>query len=116
MEGDFMQLLFKKIKNTLVITMSGELDQHVAANIRGELDRKIRTSGAQNIIFNMSKLKFMDSSGLGVIIGRYKTTSALGGKTKIAAPTPEIKRLIKISGLDKIISVCSSIETAMKGM
>ncbi len=111
-----MQLSFKKIKNTLVITMSGELDQHVAASIRGELDRKIRTSGTQNIIFNMSKLKFMDSSGLGVIIGRYKTASALGGKTKIAAPSAEIKRLIKLSGLNKIISVCGSVETAMKGM
>ncbi len=108
-----MHLTFKKVKSTLVVSMSGELDHHNAATVRGDIDRRFSASGAKNLIFNLEGLQFMDSSGLGILIGRYKTVSSIGGKTMIAAPSPQAKRLISLAGLHKIIPVYGNLERAV---
>lgn len=108
-----MQLTFKKQGNTLIVSLRGELDHHNAAKIREELDRRFNSSGAVNLILNFQDLKFMDSSGLGIIIGRYKIVSALGGKTLIAAPGDQTKRIMALAGIGKIISVTGSVEEAV---
>lgn len=108
-----MRLVFKKVKSTLVVTMEGELDHHNAVTVREDIDRRFISSGAKNLVFNLEKLQFMDSSGLGILIGRYKTVSAIGGKTIIVAPTPQAKRLIGLAGIHKIIPVYGNLERAV---
>ena len=110
-----MHLTFKKLKQTLIVSLVGELDHHNAAAVREEIDRRFSSSGAKNLIFNLEKLRFMDSSGLGILIGRYKIVTATGGKTSIALPSSYTKRLIVLSGIHKIIPIYQSLDEAVGG-
>ena len=111
-----MHITFKKTGQTLIVTMIGELDHHNAVNAREEIDRRFSASSSKNIVFNLQKLEFMDSSGLGILIGRYKTVSAIGGKTAIAAPSVLTRRLIELAGVHKIIPVYETTGDAVGGV
>lgn len=100
-------------KNTLLVTPEGELDHHLAAKIRTAVDAKLGAA-AKNIVFDFSQMSFMDSSGIGMIIGRYKKVQRLGGEVVIAAPRPQVKRIIKIAGLSEIIRVEPNVKRAVK--
>ena len=74
---------YTSAKSALVVKIEGELDQHSAVELRRSLDERI-SLGCDNLVFDLGRLEFMDSSGIGVIIGRYKNVTALGdrrGKT-----------------------------------
>lgn len=111
----YMQLRFKKSGDTLVVTLDGDLDHHNAVTVREEIDSKFISTKAKNLVFNLSKLKFMDSSGLGILIGRYKAVSAIGGQTIIAQPTSSSRRLIILSGIHKIIPIYKTLDEALGG-
>ena len=100
-------------KRALVVDVEGELDHHTAAALRENVERKIKTTNASNIIFNFSGLKFMDSSGIGVIMGRYKTVKLLGGKMIIFGAGRQAKRILEMSGIDKIVSFCDDETSAL---
>lgn len=110
-----MQLTFRKTNTTMIVSISGELDHHNAVSIREEIDRRFSVSSAKNLVFNLKNLRFMDSSGLGILIGRYKTVSATGGKTSIAAPTQNAERLINLAGINRIIPVYRTVDEAVGG-
>ena len=110
-----MHLTFKKLENTLIVSLVGDLDHHNAVMVREEIDRRFSSSGAKNLVFNLEKLHFMDSSGLGILIGRYKMVLATGGRTSIALPSSYTRRLIVLSGIHKIIPIYQSLEGAVGG-
>lgn len=99
----------------MIVSISGELDHHNAAAVREEIDRRFSVSSAKHLVFNLKNLKFMDSSGLGILIGRYKTVSAAGGKTSIAAPVQSAERLINLAGIHKIIPIYRTVDEAVGG-
>ncbi len=111
-----MELVCKTTGRALVATLRGELDHHNAATIRQELEARFSSAGMPNLIFDLSELRFMDSAGLGIIIGRYKTVSALGGKTCIAAPTEQADRLLRLAGIHKIIPIYETLSDAAAGL
>ncbi len=111
-----MELVCKTTGRALVVTMRGELDHHNASRVRQELEARFSAAGVRNLIFDLSELRFMDSSGLGILIGRYKTVSALGGQTRIAAPTEQADRLLRLAGIYKIIPVFENISDAAAGL
>jgi len=111
-----MIVQFQKRNQTLIITPEGELDHHNSVNIREQINDKFTSSQAKNIIFNMQKLRFMDSSGLGILIGRYKAVSSIGGKISIVKPTPTVQQLISLAGIHKIIPVYNSLDEALGGV
>ena len=76
----------------------------------------INISGADNLVLDMKGVKFMDSSGIGMIIGRYKTVSALGGTLSIACPSKEADRILSISGIYRIINSYGTVEDAILGI
>lgn len=100
-------------KKTLLIKVSGELDHHIATKLKEEADMKMRSSNAINVIFDLSDMSFMDSSGIGVIMGRYKKARALGGKTVAFGINADVLRIIKMSGMDKIIKLTSNYDKAI---
>ncbi len=100
-------------KNALLVTPEGELDHHLAGKMRTEIDKKLGR-GIINIIFDFSHLSFMDSSGIGMIMGRYKRIQKLGGRVIIAAPKPQVKRIIEMSGLLGIIQISPSVKQALR--
>ncbi|MDF2547105.1 anti-sigma F factor antagonist [Anaerosolibacter sp.] len=98
-----MRLSFENINKGLVIKLDGELDHHTAEEIRDEIDREIEHYGAKNIIFDLSGMNFMDSSGIGVIIGRYKKVSKMGGEVAVVNINSRVERIFKMSGLFNIV-------------
>ena len=98
----------------LIVTVTGDIDQHNASSIREEIDVRISHENIAGIIFDFSRLDFMDSSGIGIIIGRYKIMSAIGGRVFIVTDKPTIKKLLSLSGIGRIATICDSLTDAMK--
>jgi len=97
--------LEKKIERlTLLIRLDGELDMSTAATLRQAIDSEIEKRGIRTVILNLQSVRFVDSSGLGVILGRYKKLLPLGGKLKITNVPPHIYKIMELSGLPKIIN------------
>ncbi len=111
-----MQVKFKLIKKTLIAKIEGELDHHTSIDVREIIDEEISKSRITNLIFDFTDLKFMDSSGIGVVIGRYKKIEKLNGKLCLTTLNPHIKRIVTISGLHKIIPVYNNVQEALKEM
>ena len=98
-----MEIRIESIGTTLVVKLSGEIDQSCAEEIRSDIDREITLRHVQNLILDFAAVDFMDSSGLGMIIGRYKQMKARGGKTMIIRAKPQGDKILSLSGLKKII-------------
>ena len=107
-----MELMLIGRYRLLIIKIFGELDQHKASSVRenAELGR----TGAVNVAFNFENVTFMDSSGIGVIMGRYKTVTALGGKVIIYGASDAVNRLIEMSGIKSIVTVADNLENGVK--
>ena len=103
-------------KNTLIVTITGDMDHHNTGTIRSAIDKEIREKPIHNLVFDLSNLDFMDSSGIGLILGRYKRMKELDGNVFIAGARPEVERIINLSGLHKIIPLYDTMEKAEKGV
>lgn len=93
----------------LIVKIDGDIDHHVSSQIKEKVEREFEFSNAENIIFDFSNVNFMDSSGIGMIIGRYKMLQKIGGKVYIANVKPQLESIIEISGLRKIINFIDKI-------
>ncbi len=100
-----MEMTSQKIKNKLIVSFSGEIDHHEAGAVREKLDELIFEERPENLTFDFSGVKFMDSSGIGLVLGRHRVVSSLGGKTNIIGVSASIGRIFKMSGIDKFIEV-----------
>lgn len=90
-------------RRTLHLYLDGELDMNNANLLKDLIDTEIDKKGIRTVILHMQDLKFIDSSGLGVILGRYKKLLPLGGKIKIAGIPSHLYRIMELSGIPKII-------------
>ncbi len=95
--------------NTFIYAFGGEIDHHCAVRIRNELDDIILEERPSELVFDFSNVKFMDSSGIGLVLGRYRLLSTFGGKVVVNGASKEIARLFKMSGVDKIIEINGKI-------
>ena len=94
-------------QQTLLIRFHSDIDHHNAAAIRTKADRLIARGGLKNIVFDFEDTSFMDSSGIGIIIGRYKKISCFGGKVYAIHADERIRKILKTSGMASIIEVLS---------
>lgn len=90
-------------ENVLIVRLSGELDHHEAEVLRTKWKDMIYRNGVKHIILNLESVSFMDSSGLGVVLGRYKEVLQLGGEMVVCSISPPVKRLFEMSGMFKIV-------------
>ncbi len=111
-----MEIRFKKINNNLVVYPIGEIDHHTAEELRREIDLQCKKTQAKNIIVDFNHVNFMDSSGIGMIIGRYKYTHMNGGKTVVAGVSSSLKKIFTLSGLGRIITIYPTVEEALKNV
>lgn len=98
-----LQCYFEMKDNVLIIRLDGELDHHEASHLKEEWQKKMIQFRANDVVLNVENITFMDSSGIGVILGRYKEITAVGGELVICSINPAIERLFQLSGLFKII-------------
>lgn len=94
---------WKTKENVLLVRLSGELDHHEAEQFKTEWQTMIKETKTEHVIMNLEQLTFMDSSGLGVILGRYKEIKQRKGEMVVCSISPAVKRLFELSGLFKII-------------
>ena len=99
--------------NLLIVQVAGELDHHFADEIRMRIDAEIMKPPIRNILFDFNRLSFMDSSGIGMIMGRYKKIKALGGKAWIICNNPNATRILEMSGVFKFIEKCRDVHDAV---
>lgn len=85
----------------LTVNISGEIDHHSASRLRKEIDNNIHEN-VKLLIINLEKVTFMDTSGIGLILGRFKKTRDLGISMKIINIPEKIKRIIKLSGIQNL--------------
>lgn len=100
-------------KNLIVEFLATELDHHIANEVREEIDYVLKEKQVKNVVFNFSNIKFMDSSGIGVVIGRYKQVSSEGGKVAVININDRVRKIFDLSGMNKIIGVHNTYEDAL---
>ena len=101
-------------QETLFVRLGGELDLSVADFLRNSLEESLDSEPARNIVFNLSKVSFIDSSVLGVLLGRYKRVSKNGGKVIIVSPPPQVRKILELSGLFRIMGESDSEDEALQ--
>ena len=94
---------FDELDNCLYIQITEEIDHHSTQIIRRKMDNEITRFMPRKVVFDFSKVSFMDSAGIGLIIGRYKLVDMLGGKVKVTNLTTPVRKIFEMSGILRII-------------
>ncbi len=101
---------------TLIIRIMEDMDHHSAQYLRQKLDNEIIRATVKNIIFDFSNVNFMDSSGIGVVVGRYKNVQKLNGRAAIVNANPKIMQIFEMSGVLKLIPAYSDLDKAISSL
>ena len=105
MFGGMLVLRWKQCGDMLTIYLGGEIDHCAAKKLKNEIEKIIHQSNGKPIVLDFSDVTFMDSSGVGMLIGRYKTTSSCGGKLYASGLHISVERLYRMAGLHRIIPI-----------
>lgn len=92
-------------EKTLIAILSGEIDHHCAQPMRAEIDAKIDDLQPSVLVLDFAGVTFMDSSGIGLIMGRHRTMETIGGSVIVRDPPPHIRRVIRLSGMERIAQI-----------
>jgi stage II sporulation protein AA (anti-sigma F factor antagonist) len=111
-----LQIELEQGRKALIVRLSGELDHHTADKVRSRMESAIEQVERPHVILSLRNLTFMDSSGLGVVLGRYKQITAKGGKMVVCDVNPAVYRLFEMSGLFKIVSVQENERQALSSL
>lgn len=98
-----MHIKSKIYNKTLYVLLCGELDEHTATHARLTLDKLFSESGFSQIIIDLSELEFMDSTGIGILIGRYKRMKSRQIPIFICNPSKHAEKIFKMTGLYEIM-------------
>lgn len=90
---------------TLIAKLIGELDHHTAAGIREQIDNSVELNIPSLLILDFEKISFMDSSGIGLVLGRYRNLSKRGAKMKVTGVSPQIYKVMRLSGIERLMSL-----------
>ena len=82
--------------------LSGEIDHHLAYDLRAALDDAIMKEKPHALLLDFSDVTFMDSSGIGLVMGRYRLMNSNGGEVEVTGASPSIKKVMKLAGLDRL--------------
>jgi len=100
----------------MIVRAAGELDMLSAEKFRCEIDAVMEKHCSDNIVLNMERINFIDSSGLGAILGRYKKTSMRGGKMAIVGAPPQVRRILELSGVLRIAGAYETEKEALEAI
>jgi len=91
--------------NILTVSLAGEIDHHNIEPVREAVDGAILSRRPSLLILDFSKISFMDSSGFGFVMGRYKTMNSLGGQVIVRGSNKRIKMILELSGAGKYVTI-----------
>lgn len=108
-----MDLDLEISRDILLARPRGELDLGVADALREALEGALGENAVRHLVINLARVSFIDSSGLGVILGRYKRLAGAGGRVSLVGAQPQVRRILELSGLLRIMSEYASEEEAI---
>ncbi len=108
-----MYLKFDKKDDKLIVLLTGELDHHSAEEVRAKIDDRLDRDKINKLVMNFSGVTFMDSSGIGVVIGRYKKLLGKNGEICVVEVKDRVKKVFELSGMFKIIKSYNTLEEAL---
>lgn len=98
-------LIFNENGDTLTAFVGCEVDHHTARRIREDIDNKMFLSKPRTLVLDFFGVRFMDSSGIGLILGRAETASTIGAKIEIKGASPTLMKILHLSGVDKVKNI-----------
>lgn len=107
---------FQLGKSSLIVQLYGEIDQYAAAELKEGIDIEIENSPKKNLIFDLKGVELMDSSGIGLIVGRYKLITSIGGKMALCNASKSVEKMLKLSGVEKVIKHYQTLAEAEKSL
>ena len=102
-------------ENMLCAYLNGEIDHHTARDIRQAIDTTVEKSHPRHLVLDFSGVQFMDSSGIGVLLSRYKQMEGSRGTVRIYGAGPRITRILTIGGIMRLVKKCDTREEAIYG-
>ena len=102
---DLEKISFTQEKSALKIKIRGEIDHHLARRYRERIDAEIFSRKPSKILLDLSLIEFMDSSGLGLIMGRYATAKEIGADFILYQPSKRVRKILELAGIEKIIEI-----------
>lgn len=111
-----MGITFEMIDDILIAVLSGELDHHSSGEIRETIDRTFETFQARDMILSFKNISFMDSAGVGVIMGRYNKVKDRQGRLAIVGCNEYIDRILNMAGIYTIARCFPTTEAAIKAL
>lgn len=100
-----MGVRIEKAESTVKAILWGEIDHHCAPDIRNQIDLAVDESRPENLIIDFGEVTFMDSSGIGLVMGRYQTMKGIGGKVTLENTPAHIKKVMRLAGLDRFANI-----------
>ena len=100
-----MEINFNISENGMTIYLKGELDHHTSLSAKERIDLKISTSLQKNIIYDLTELTFMDSSGIGLIVNGYKIAKEFGGNVTVVTDNEKYIKILKMSKMDELVKI-----------
>lgn len=97
--------MYEQYNRELTVHLPKELDHHTADGIRQEIDRRIVQNGLSVVTFDFGKTTFMDSSGIGLLIGRYKMVNYVGGCVRAVEVSEKIEKLLRFANVQKFVKI-----------
>ncbi|GAB6139160.1 STAS domain-containing protein [Halanaerobaculum tunisiense] len=110
-----MEITVKELEDSLVVELAGEFDLHTADDFSEEIETRIK-QGYNKIILDLAKVEFIDSSGIGAIISKYKDLTNQGGVLTAVNLTPQVERIFEVSGIFRIVDVYSTRQEAVQNI
>ena len=104
------KFLYKMDGGVLEVKLMGEIDHHSAVSVRSDIDGLIFDLRPQKVVLDLSEISFMDSSGLGLIMGRYALIKDFGGTLSLRAPTVAVMKILTLAGMERMIKIEKSIK------
>lgn len=100
-----MPVSFQKQRRRLIVSLQGELDHHTAEQMRLDIDRRLLADKPSVLCLDFGAVSFMDSSGVGLVMGRYRLMRSWGGKLELCGMSGTVRRIMQLSGIETIAVV-----------
>lgn len=112
-----MNIQARRAGRCLVIRPQGELDLGVAGEFREKVEAELAKDGLlTHLILDLAEVRFIDSSGLGVILGRYKKLSQKGGRVVVVGMSSQVRKVFELSGMFRIIDEAATVDDALAAL
>ena len=96
---------FNKEDKKLIFKLTEDIDQHTVEKVRRKMDNEIKRYIPRKVVFDFSNISFMDSAGIGMVLGRYKLAKMLNGNLEIINVNKSMKKIFDMSGVSRIIDI-----------